>query len=54
VKSASAQKFRDYFEFGEPLEDMPSHRMLAVMRGEKEEVLALTFDGGSDEVLFGQ
>ena len=28
---------------------MPSHRVLAVMRGEKEEVLALTFDGGDDE-----
>jgi uncharacterized protein len=53
VKSAAAQKFRDYFEFGEPLEDMPSHRVLAVMRGEKEEVLALTFDGGSDEVYQG-
>jgi uncharacterized protein len=49
VKSAAAQKFRDYFEFGESLESMPSHRVLAVMRGEKEEALALTFDGGDDE-----
>ena len=29
---------------------MPSHRVLAVMRGEKEEALALTFDGGDDEL----
>ena len=36
AKSPAAQKFRDYFEFSEPLEKMPSHRVLAVMRGEKE------------------
>lgn len=47
-KSPAAQKFRDYFEYGESLEAMPSHRVLAVMRGEKEEVLALNFDGGDD------
>jgi len=49
AKSAAAQKFRDYFEFAEPLRDMPSHRVLAVMRGEKEEALSLTFDSGDDE-----
>jgi protein Tex len=50
AKSDSAQKFRDYFEFAESFESMPSHRVLAVMRGEKEEVLALSFDGGEDEL----
>lgn len=49
AKSDAAQKFRDYFEFSEPLENMPSHRVLAVLRGEKEGILALTFDGGDDE-----
>jgi uncharacterized protein len=49
-KSAAAQKFRDYFAFSEPLESIPSHRVLAVMRGEKEQVLALNLDGGDDEV----
>lgn len=49
AKNDAAQKFRDYFQFGESLENMPSHRVLAVMRGEKEEVLALTFDGGDDD-----
>jgi protein Tex len=48
--SAAAQKFRDYFEFSEPLEKMPSHRVLAVMRGEKEQVLTINFDGGDDEL----
>lgn len=50
VKSPAAQKFRDYFEFSEPLEKMPSHRVLAVLRGEKEQVLAVNFDGGADEI----
>ena len=47
--SAAAQKFRDYFDFAEPLEKMPSHRVLAVLRGEKEQALALSFDGGEDD-----
>ena len=46
-KSAAAQKFRDYFEFSEPLDKMP-HRVLAVMRGEKEQILAVNLDGGGD------
>jgi uncharacterized protein len=50
AKSDAAQKFRDYFEFSEPLESMPSHRVLAVMRGEKEEALSLRFDGGDEAV----
>jgi uncharacterized protein len=45
----AAQKFRDYFDFSESLDDMPSHRVLAVLRGEKEGALSLTFDGGEDE-----
>ncbi|PVY32298.1 Tex family protein [Williamsia muralis] len=49
AKSVAAQKFRDYFDFSEPLDKVPSHRVLAVMRGEKEEVLSLTLDGGDDE-----
>ncbi|WP_422746596.1 Tex family protein [Mycobacterium sp. WMMD1722] len=48
AKSPAGQKFRDYFEFAEPLENMPSHRVLAVLRGEKEQVLALNLDGGED------
>ncbi|GCA97941.1 Tex family protein [Mycolicibacterium sp. NCC-Tsukiji] len=51
AKSPAAQKFRDYFEYSEPLEDMPSHRVLAVLRGEKEAALSLNFDGG-DETLY--
>lgn len=50
ASNSAAQKFRDYFDFSEPLEKMPSHRVLAVMRGEKEGALALSFDGGDDDV----
>ena len=31
-----AQKYRDYFDFSEPLSASPSHRILAIRRGEKE------------------
>jgi uncharacterized protein len=36
-----AQKYRDYFEFSEPLSKVPSHRMLAIRRAEKEGFLAM-------------
>ncbi len=36
-----AQKYRDYFEFSEPLADCPSHRILAIRRGEKEGCLIM-------------
>lgn len=47
-KSAAAQKFRDYFEYSESLEAMPSHRVLAVLRGEKEEALSVRLEGGDE------
>ncbi|WP_250287433.1 Tex family protein, partial [Frankia sp. CiP1_Cm_nod2] len=37
-------KFADYFDFAEPFTSLPSHRILALFRGEKEEVLDLTLD----------
>ncbi|WP_433799743.1 Tex family protein [Actinomycetospora sp. CA-084318] len=41
---ADAAKFSDYFAFDEPFTRLPSHRILALLRGETEEVLQLTFD----------
>jgi uncharacterized protein len=35
-KEAEAAKFKDYFEWSEPLSKCPSHRLLAMRRGEKE------------------
>jgi uncharacterized protein len=36
-----AQKYRDYFEFNEMLSKCPSHRILAIRRGEKEGFLLM-------------
>jgi uncharacterized protein len=38
---AEAQKYRDYFEFSEPLSQSPSHRILAIRRAEKEGFLMM-------------
>jgi uncharacterized protein len=40
-KKTEGEKFKDYFDFSEPLHKLPSHRILALFRGEKEEVLDL-------------
>ena len=41
-KEEAGAKFSDYFDFSEPLTRLPSHRILALYRGEKEEILELT------------
>ncbi|WP_087101412.1 Tex family protein [Nocardiopsis sp. JB363] len=43
-KEEAGAKFADYFDFSEPLTALPSHRVLAMYRGEKEEVLTLSLD----------
>jgi uncharacterized protein len=43
-KETDGAKFADYFDFSEPFTTLPSHRVLAMFRGEKEEVLDLTAD----------
>jgi len=40
-KEAEGQKYKDYFEWTEPIGKTPSHRLLAMRRGEKEGILAL-------------
>ena len=40
----SSAKYTDYFEFEEPLARVPSHRALAMFRGEREKVLQLTLE----------
>jgi uncharacterized protein len=40
-KESDGQKYKDYFEWKEPISRTPSHRLLALRRGEKEGVLAL-------------
>ena len=43
-KKTEGEKFKDYFDWSEPLHKMPSHRILAMFRGEKEEILDLQID----------
>ncbi|WP_117208979.1 Tex family protein [Allorhizocola rhizosphaerae] len=45
-KQEAGAKFADYFDFAEPFTKLPSHRILAVFRGEKEEILDLTMEPG--------
>lgn len=40
-KAEEGRKFSDYFEYSEPLNKIPSHRALAVLRGRNEGVLGL-------------
>ncbi|MER6788955.1 Tex family protein [Streptomyces sp. NPDC000658] len=43
-KEEAGAKFADYFDFAEPFTALPSHRILAMLRGEKEEVLDLVLE----------
>jgi uncharacterized protein len=49
-KQEAGAKFADYFDWSEPYTKLPSHRILAMFRGEKEDVLDLTMapDDGSE------
>jgi protein Tex len=48
-KEQDGAKFADYFDFSEPFTKLPSHRILAMFRGEKEEMLELVLDPHPDE-----
>ncbi len=52
-KETEGAKFTDYFEFSEPFTTLPSHRILALLRGESEGVLQLHLDAGDDAVYEG-
>ncbi len=43
-RQEAGAKFADYFDFAEPFTRLPSHRILAMFRGENEEALDLTFE----------
>ncbi|MDT9686126.1 Tex family protein [Streptomyces sp. TRM76323] len=43
-KEEAGAKFADYFDFAEPFTRLPSHRVLAMLRGEKEDVLELVLE----------
>jgi uncharacterized protein len=43
-KDAEGSKFSDYFDFGQRIKDIPSHRALAMLRGRNESILDLALD----------
>ncbi|MBC6448162.1 Tex family protein [Actinokineospora xionganensis] len=47
-KETDGAKFADYFDFSEPFGKLPSHRILAMFRGEKEEVLELVMEASPE------
>ncbi len=50
-EEADAQKYRDYFEWSEPLHSIPSHRTLAIRRGEKEGFLLMRVEVPLEKVI---
>ena len=50
-KENDGAKFRDWFTWSEPIRNAPSHRVLALFRGEEEKILKLTLRPSEDEAL---
>jgi protein Tex len=50
-KEDEAAKYRDYFDWEEPVSKIPSHRILAIMRGENEKLLKLSISPSEERAL---
>ncbi|HRG75616.1 MAG TPA: Tex-like N-terminal domain-containing protein, partial [Leptospiraceae bacterium] len=50
-KDEEGSKYKDYFEYEEPLQKCPSHRFLAIMRGVNEEILKLSIAPDHDTTI---
>lgn len=50
-KESEGQKYKDYFDFHESVKKIPSHRMLAMRRGEKEMYLSLDIRPDENKVI---
>ncbi|MEA3362937.1 MAG: Tex family protein [Thermodesulfobacteriota bacterium] len=50
-KAGTISKYEMYYDFSESLRQIPSHRMLAMRRGEKEDVLRLSVEAPEEEIL---
>src|ERR1700710_150737 len=50
-KEQEGIKYKDYFDWSEPVKSAPSHRILAMRRGEKEEILYLDIKPEEDEAI---
>lgn len=52
-KEEEGAKYRDYFDYQEPLKKCPSHRMLAIRRGESEGILRVIIEPEEEPTLYG-
>ena len=50
-KEEEGVKYRDYFDFSEPLSKIPSHRLLALRRGEEEGFLSVDISPDEDQAI---
>lgn len=50
-KTADGTKYKDYFDWSEPVANAPSHRVLAIFRGEAEDILACSIEPAEDEAI---
>ncbi|MFP4620585.1 MAG: Tex family protein [Bacteroidales bacterium] len=50
-KEEEGQKYKDYFDWSEPVGKTPSHRYLAIMRGEKEGILKVKIEPEKEDAL---
>ncbi|MBK8442369.1 MAG: RNA-binding transcriptional accessory protein [Sphingobacteriales bacterium] len=52
LKEEQALTYKDYFDWKEPIKRIPSHRMLAILRGTNEDFLRLSIEPEEEEALF--
>ncbi len=52
TKKEKAGKYRDFFDFSQPVYKIPSHRLLAINRGHNEKFLRLKIEPQYDDVLY--
>jgi uncharacterized protein len=50
-KIAEAEKFKDYFDFSESVKRIPSHRALAIFRGEQENLLKVSIEIDNESAI---
>ncbi|MBV9354912.1 MAG: RNA-binding transcriptional accessory protein, partial [Chloroflexi bacterium] len=50
-KEAAGAKYAHYFDWSEPVRSAPSHRVLAMFRGEAEEVLRIAIEPSASDAL---
>ncbi|AOW18972.1 RNA-binding transcriptional accessory protein [Polaribacter vadi] len=51
IDEEKAQKFKDYFDWNEALKNIPSHRLLAILRAENEGFIRVKIEIDSERIL---